>query len=205
MKTYFAYFSCFLFSYFCFAGDTDGEDSLTIFLQAGGVHSDIVVPLQHDICNWSAELQQPFPLVGDVSWISFGWGSKLFYLNTPEWSKVKLRHIIGAMVGKGGAAYHIRTLNEPVVSEHCSAFRISICDYKRLCAFLKQMFSGQTSPRRLIAYKPGYTWDGFYEAKGRYWLLNNCNTFSNRALRHAGLSDELWVANYGQLFRALKK
>lgn len=198
-----------MFSQVGFAGVQGEEgaerDSVLIYLQAGGIHSDVVLPMQLDAWDWNDLIQKPPHLLADerYEWISFGWGSRLFYLNTPSWAKVKLKHLVGGMIGIGGAAYHIATKTEPQPSKNCKAMKLSAQEYQSLCHYLVSFFKASEVPRPLLAYKTTKEWDAFYDAKGYYFLFYNCNSWTNAVLRSCGRSKRKWVGTYKQLFKAI--
>jgi uncharacterized protein (TIGR02117 family) len=179
-------------------------DSVLIYMHGGGVHSDIIVPVANAYWNWHDHIQRPHHGEETQAWLAFGWGSKPFYVNTPKWSEVKLKHILGAMIGVGGAAYHIHTTAEPQLTDKCKAIRIHMSEYRALCSFLLEQFTDTEKPIPYIAHKPAKEWDAFYGAKGHYWLLNNCNTWTNRALMVCGRSQRKWVLTYGQVLKSIK-
>jgi len=185
--------------------DDLASDSVQIYLQAGGIHSDVVLPMQHEGWDWNEHIQKPPHLSNEAQyeWISFGWGSRLFYLNTPSWAKVKLKHVVRGMIGIGGAAYHVATKKEPQPSKNCKAMMLSALEYQSLCHYLLNFFEASQAPRPMVAYKPTKEWDAFYDAKGYYFLFYNCNSWTNAVLRSCGRSKRKWVGTYKQLFKAI--
>jgi uncharacterized protein (TIGR02117 family) len=197
-----------VFAFFCtlLCSGSDGgaqPDSVLIYLHAGGVHSDLILPMENSYCNWRDSIQSPNHDTKVENWLSFGWGSKVFYLNTAAWSQVKMKHLVSGILGIGGAAYHIQSKDEPVISEHCKAIRLSIDEYLALCDFLLKHFRSRIKPAPMIAMKPAKNWDAFYAARGHYWLLNNCNSWSNRALKCCGRSKRKWALTYGHVLKQL--
>jgi uncharacterized protein (TIGR02117 family) len=182
------------------------DNKVRIFVHGGGVHSDIVVPLYHSSMNWLEHLETPFMKAGaeDMHWLSFGWGSKAFYLNTPRWIDVKVRDLISAVVGTGGAAFHVIRMSEPDLSEHCLAIDLTYEQYQSLCAFIMSYFDSPEIIKPMIAYKPAKVCDVFYSANGFYNALNNCNSWTNKALRSCGQTDLIWALSYQQVLKALK-
>lgn len=174
-------------------------DSVEVFIHAGGVHSDIIVPITTSYWNWRNTIEAPPHQTDLHDWLTFGWGSKVFYLNTPQWSQVKIKHMVYAMLGIGGAAYHVSSSPKPIVSDHCKAIRLHQSEYLALCGFLAEQFATEARPAPMIAFKPAHSWDAFYSAKGHYWLFNNCNTWSNRALKMCNRSRRYWALTYGHV------
>jgi uncharacterized protein (TIGR02117 family) len=203
----FLYISLLLFTYEALGQEFALHDNkVRIFVHGGGVHSDIIVPLYHPTMNWLEHLETPLMKAGttDMQWLSFGWGSKAFYLNTPRWVDVKVRDLVSAVVGTGGAAYHVIRMSVPVTGEHCWAIDLTIEQYQSLCYFLLSYFDSKQNIKPMIAYKPAKVCDVFYSAKGFYNALNNCNTWTNKALHSCGQTELIWALSYQQVLKALK-
>jgi uncharacterized protein (TIGR02117 family) len=181
------------------------HDSVVIYVHAGGVHSDVIIPIKTSHWDWTNELESPptFDNNNQEQWMAFGWGSKSFYLKTPSWAEAKPLVVLGAMIGVGGAAYHIHTEQLPQESKHCKALRLSKEEYLALCSALLKGFSSKSSQKQLLAFKTGKSWDAFYAAKGYYCILNNCNSWTNLMLRQCGHSRAHWVLTYRQLFHSI--
>ena len=54
-----------------------------IYIMSNGVHLDIVLPLLNEIKNWTSDIWIDDKIAPTAKFISFGWGDKLFFLNTP--------------------------------------------------------------------------------------------------------------------------
>jgi uncharacterized protein (TIGR02117 family) len=182
------------------------NDKVRIYIHGGGIHSDVIVPINHSTMNWMHLLEMPTSKVvhGELKWLSFGWGSRDFYLNTPRWIDVKVRDLVSAVVGTGGAAYHVIRLKEPATGAYCVALDLSVEEYHSLCSFILSFFESENNLKPMIALKPDRPCDVFYAAKGFYNALNNCNTWTNGALRSCGQSDRIWAFSYRHIFDALK-
>ncbi len=62
-------------------------EGIKIYVVTNGVHTDLVIPSDRGKISWQeffngSGLFQKFP---GMKYIAFGWGNRLFYLNTPEW------------------------------------------------------------------------------------------------------------------------
>ena len=69
------------------AEKTDDAKIIELYILTNGVHTDLVVPVKSKYIDWSSKL--PFENTKgqktDFDYISFGWGDKGFYLDTPTW------------------------------------------------------------------------------------------------------------------------
>ncbi len=121
----------------CHAGKAQ-RDSITIYVQAGAIHSDIVVPFANAHHDLSSVFPAPpnYLLNDSMQWIALGWGSKDFYLNTPTWADLTLSAVAKAVSGLGISAYHILLVRQPAAGPKCLRLRLSVEQYTSLCAFL---------------------------------------------------------------------
>ena len=62
----------------------------TIWLLSNGAHTDIVMPVKNDFCDWQTIVsQQDTRGKGESRYIALGWGCRKFYLETPTWADLK--------------------------------------------------------------------------------------------------------------------
>lgn len=176
--------------------EQDGKD-ISIFLLSNGVHVDIVVPVKTAWIDWSQEFPYQHTLSKDTNrqYLGIGWGDKGFYLNTPTWADLKFSTAINAVIGQGGSALHCTYMHEPIESEQRVALQISVEQYKQLIAFVKEgMVVNATGKAIWIPTDAAYgQHDAFYEANGSYNMFQTCNTWTNRALKHAQIKSAVWL------------
>lgn len=167
---------------------SEGSKDLSIYVMTNGVHTDIVVPVKNDMMDWSKMIRFENTLSKDTTfnYVAFGWGDKGFYLQTPEWSDLKLSVALNAMFHLGSTAMHVDFLHTPKQNQNCKEIRISKNQYLKLVAYLKNSFKydqyGQVIQIHPIpnGYGPD---DAFYEANGAYDIFHTCNTWANSALK----------------------
>ena len=63
------------------------HNNIPVYILSNGVHTDIVLPLNNSIKNWSTSISYLDTKAQDSTrnLIAFGWGDKGFYLDTPTW------------------------------------------------------------------------------------------------------------------------
>ena len=76
----------------------------TIYLSTNGVHLNIVIPKDNINRTLLAGLQGN----EDEKYLSFGWGDKNFYLNTPKWSDLTLKNVFRALFLKSSTLMHVK-------------------------------------------------------------------------------------------------
>ncbi|MFL5728111.1 MAG: DUF2459 domain-containing protein, partial [Cytophagaceae bacterium] len=75
------------------------EEGVKIFVQSNGVHTDLVVPVKNEVCNWAEKIDpEDFEMDSrPFSHIAFGWGDQGFYLHTPTWGDLTFSTAINAL------------------------------------------------------------------------------------------------------------
>ena len=167
-----------------------------IFLLSNGVHTDIVVPLQNEVKDWSKSVRIENTKAKDFSakYVAFGWGDKGFYLETPTWADLKMSTALKAATGLSSSAIHTTFYKKMKENESCKKILISKENYAKLVAYIDASF--QVENERLIKIATDYTYgnnDAFYEAKGSYSLFYTCNTWANSALKAAKQRAGFWT------------
>ena len=169
---------------------------VTIWVSCGEIHSDIVVPASNQYFDWTEFLsRKELPQVDQrFGWIGMGWGDRRVYLETPTWAELKWKNVATAMVGIDPTAMHIQWIaGDLVAGPQCRAVGLDQTQYLQLCSYLRQGFS-QDSGRPIRINAPGYgPHDLFYEAQGRYSVLNDCNTWAGDALASSGVRVGAWT------------
>ncbi len=179
--------------------DPEEKDALpvSIFVVSNGVHTDLVVPVRNEIMDWSHIIRFEHTKARDSSrkWVSFGWGAKGFYLETPAWSDLKASTAFKAAFSLGTTAMHTQFHNRLKENDHCVAIRLHPDQYRKLVAFISGSFQ-KDSTGFVIPISTNAVYgkhDAFYEALGSYSMLKTCNTWTNEALKSAGLKACLWT------------
>jgi uncharacterized protein (TIGR02117 family) len=80
-------------------------------------------------------------------------------------------------------------------NDHCVAMRLHPDQYRKLVAFISGSFQNDSTGFVIpISTNAVYgKHDAFYEALGSYSMLKTCNTWTNEALKSAGLKACLWT------------
>lgn len=172
---------------------TETEDGITIYILSNGVHTDIVAPLKNEFIDWSKSLNPADTLGNDknYNWVSFGWGDKGFYLDTPTWSDLKFSTAFKAAFALSTTAMHVSFYRNLKQGELCKKVVISEQQYLKLVELIKDSFK-ESNPIRIPNASYGAN-DSFYDAKGTYNFFKTCNTWANSTLKNAGLKACLWT------------
>lgn len=173
--------------------DNQTDDSVVIYIKSNGVHTDIVVPVTSAVKDWRREIAFDHTISKDTTYqyIGFGWGDKGFYLNTPQWSDLKVSTACNAMFYLGDSAMHATFFHQLQENERCVKLQISTSEYQKLTTYIQNGFRDQKVT--VIANAHYGENDSFYEGEGRYSLFYTCNSWANNALKVANQKAALWT------------
>lgn len=178
------------------SGDQSPETGIAIYIKTNGVHTDVCLPVNTSYCDWRSFIDTThFPYVKKHHYISFGWGDKGFFLDTPTWADLTFSTAFKAAFLPSETAMHVQYFeNEPNPSATIKRKFTSPEKYLELIAFVKESFkkNSDNSPQ-LIPNKGYWSDDNFYEANGSYHLFKTCNRWTNKALKIAGIETSLFA------------
>ncbi|HVJ02001.1 MAG TPA: DUF2459 domain-containing protein, partial [Sphingomonas sp.] len=131
---------------------TQADAGVRIYVMDNGIHTDLVLPIFAEPDGW-ANLVRPQdfadPATANATHLSFGWGDREFYLNTPTWWDVNPVLVGKAMVGVGETVVHVERMDAPRTGPRVRAVTLRPEEYARLAAFIRATF-GEGPP------VPGY-------------------------------------------------
>lgn len=207
------YLACaFVLSWIGVKADKDQAPDVTVYLKTNGVHADIVVPVHNQFKDWRVDVPFADTRAGDstLGFLTFGWGDKAFYLDTPTWADLKFSTAFRAAFALSTTAMHTTYYDTMTEDETCIRFTMGAAQYQRLVNYLGKGFERDSAGRTIvIPTEARYgQHDAFYEAVGTYSLFRTCNTWANKALKESGQRACLWTpADKGIFYqyRDLKK
>jgi uncharacterized protein (TIGR02117 family) len=172
------------------------KEGVTIFIRTNGVHTWIMVPSVTPQMDWRP--LAPAEHLKDRRWegnyLAIGYGNREFYLNTPTWGDLTVGRAVGAAVGSGTTLMHVDHSWNPKPSEWQRPLRLRPDEYKRLSDYIRASFRYDAQGRTIPLPGRGYgASDVFYEGLGSYSALVTCNSWTGRALRHAGVRMGAWT------------
>ena len=178
------------------------DDFITAYVISNGYHTGIALPAKNACFNWKAELDSN---CADSSWIEFGWGDKDFYMAS------------GTSISLGAKAMFLPTYGVMHVVRYKGnnirryyhedqIKKIQICKhgYDNLTNFITNSFR-KNAENKVIPLGTGLygEWSHFYEAKGTYTFIYNCNNWANEALKKAGVKVPVWGSTAFTIFKIL--
>lgn len=159
----------------------------SIFISSNGIHLDIIVPVK----NLKKNLVDNLQVHDSTKYISFGWGDKEFYINTPTWSDLNFSTAFKALFLKSETAMHISFYRTAYVQWE----KIDLCkiQLENLNSFIESTFKKNKDKKFIKIGVPGYSKnDYFFEAHGSFSFYRTCNVWVNEALKKANIKTSIW-------------
>jgi uncharacterized protein (TIGR02117 family) len=184
------------------------NNPIDIYLLSNGVHCDVVVPFENQYMKWSKYVSPLDTKSENIPYenVAFGWGDKGFYLETKTWAELKASTAVEALFWMSTSAMHVTFypgLNE---SELCKKISIDKDAYLKLTNFIINSFQKDSLGKGKHIVGASYASnDAFYDAVGTYNLFFTCNTWTNNAIKEAGLKACLWTPFDGSIIDKYSK
>ena len=183
----------------------DQPKEMAIYIATNGFHTDIVMPVKTEIVDWSQKIKfsDTRSNDGNQRFVAVGWGNEDFFLNIPSWNEVKLSIAAKAVLGIGPSAMHAAFLKGVYEDESCRKIELSKSQYVDLVNFIESYFVKDPLENFINIPTPDTYGDSdaFYKAKGRFTPFFTCNTWTNSALKSAGLRSCLWTPFQRGIFK----
>lgn len=167
--------------------DLNCVKSEKIYITSNGIHLDIVIPYN----NLSDKLKEYLQIKNSKKFISFGWGDKEFYLNTPTWGDLTFGTAFKALFLKSESAMHVTYYT----SVYTNWKKIDLCkiQFENLNQFIENSFKKDNDAKFIKISALGYSVnDFFYEANGSFSIFRTCNVWVNEALKNANVKTSIW-------------
>lgn len=172
------------------------EEQVQVFVTSNGIHTDFVLPVRTRTVNWRHKLPLHHFRQVDSGYthVAFGWGDRRFYMETPSWRDLTPSVALRSALLPTPSALHVLYLKGPPRhTKRQQSLLLSSEQYQKLVTYLDSQFQQTNGQYRHITGS-GYTsYDTFYEAHGKFHILNNCNNWVNRGLKAADTKAALWA------------
>jgi uncharacterized protein (TIGR02117 family) len=154
-----------------------------IYLLYSDMHTDIVF-------NINEINRSKFPAFQkqQKGYLTFGWGDKETYLNTPTWNDLKLSTAMKALLINTPSLMHVSYSPNVHYYKNLKKVQLTLEQYRALQRAIFKSFDFTKKH-----YKGYGKNDFFYTAKGSYNLFNTCNTWTGRQLREVNVSVSYWT------------
>lgn len=177
------------------------NNPVEIFISFSEVHSDFIVPVKSETVEWLDIIDKnQYPYFKNIlpEYISFGWGDKGFYLNTPGWDDLTFSTAFIALFSLSESVVHVNLL-QTKPREYSSCVKITLTEnqYSLLIQYILHSFKMAFGKPILFSGKSYSGSDNFYQARGHYTLFYTCNTWVNEGLKKINVKTAFWTP-YGE-------
>lgn len=159
----------------------------TIYIGSNGIHLSIILPRR----LVPERLPGLDRLPQQAEFVSFGWGDRQFFQQTPTWEDLSFSVALKAIFWPTEAVLHVNGH----ARTYDSWYSLALCPNQvdSLRHYIMDTFQYRDEDNQTVMEYPGYTrTDRFYAAKGRYSLMKTCNNWVNQGLQKAEVSTSLW-------------
>ena len=162
------------------------EQNKSIYISYSQLHSDIIINVNALDEKWRKNL--PKYILKSQGYLSFGWGEKEFYLNTPTWNDLKVNTALKALFTNSPSVVYVKYHHSISYLQDLKEVKLSLEQLKNLEESIFKSFDFTNSN-----YK-GYGRDDiFYSSPHYYNVFKTCNTWTGEQLREANVSVSPWT------------
>ncbi len=159
-----------------------------VYLNTNGIHLGIIIPIE----LMDSTLQKGLKFNSADKYLSFGWGDKNFYLNTPTWGDLTVKNAFNATFLNSETLIHLTRYKSK--QEDWVKVELSEAQLKKLNEYILTYFKEDHNGDKIFLKGKGYTtYDDFYEAHGNYSCFKTCNSWVNSALKESDLKACYWT------------
>lgn len=164
------------------------SEKKTIYVSTNGLHSDFIIPKQY----LNPKFLKAIKAKSSKKFVSFGWGDRDFYLETPTWNEAKASVILKAIFLKSESVMHIYAYS----TKQNDWKKVEICgkQFRELDNYIENTFKTDSKGEFLEIQSSDYSNDDyFFMAKGSYSLFKTCNNWVNQGLKSAEVKTAIWT------------
>lgn len=156
-------------------GEIKRGKGLEIYIYKDSIHSDFIFD--------SSLIQDLFP--SKNKYTKVGWGDRKIFLETPRWSKLKMKNLLFAFFGLNSTTLRVDYLEE---LPFCKIIEIDENQLQIIKNYIKESNNGKIIEKK----EDYYPYGDYYESDLNYNCITNCNNWLNTALRKAKISNRVW-------------
>ncbi|MEZ5833055.1 MAG: DUF2459 domain-containing protein [Dongiaceae bacterium] len=172
--------------------DLPAGAGIRIYACDNGVHTDLVLPVSTDRIDWR-QLPHPDPAARmGFTHVSFGWGSRDFYIGTPHWADVRPMTALKAVLWDE-TVLHVEYRAAPRPGEKCGVWVVGSDDYEQIAGFVRASLRGWPMERPALVADGYGPRDAFLAGEGQYTIIRTCNQWTGQALRAGGAPVAAWT------------
>lgn len=169
-----------------------------VYVEGDAMHVNLIFPVQNQAFDWNQffsvdqigrDAQQRY------RYLKFGWGDRDFYMNTPNWSEVKISSVFRSLLmPQNPTALYVEGYAELPSEQNIELKCVGVSqkDYLQLVSFIKASFQQTDQGQPIRIQDSSIATSGFYEATGHYSIVRTCNTWAADGLDTANIQTPLW-------------
>jgi len=162
-----------ILTYITIDSDAKGPFNKEIYLSDNGIHVDLVIP-------------------ENGKYIAYGWGSEIFYLNTPTWGELTVSNAYKALLTEPSSVMHVTTYTK--IEKSWIKIEVNEKQLSNVKRLINKSFKLDNDRNRIGFEGVGYSHnDEFYKAVGRYSFFKTCNTWTNETLKKSNIKSCYWT------------
>lgn len=166
-----------------------------VCIEDTGLHINIIVSVKNRVFDWGNYL--PLKSIGtdqatNYQYLSFGWGDRDFYMQTPTWEDIKLDLTFKALFLPTPSVMYVQRYQVIPANLKIKCVKVNRSDYLQLMKFINATFQGDTETGKVRIGNGHRSNGGFYAANGSYSILRNCNSWVAEGLRKADINTPVW-------------
>jgi len=186
------------------SGWVEPEDGITIMVETNGTHTGIVVPVVTPEKDW----RTVFPSAGMprkdrqyATHLAIGWGEREVFLAVPTWGDLKASTALRIATVGGDSVIRVSRYVRPAASEDFRPVRLTPAQYARLVAAIDEKLAPVQKNEARAELRGTYGSDSYYEARGTYTMISNCNSWVGDVLAKAGIEMGRWTPFAGGVMK----
>jgi uncharacterized protein (TIGR02117 family) len=171
-----------------------GGCNFSVCVQDTGIHTNILVPVHNQLFDWHRylALENIGSEHSQYNYLSFGWGDRDFYMQTPTLQNLDLLITFKALFVPTHSVMYVQGYQTIPPSLIVKCVKVNSGDYLRLMNFIDSTFKTEENGKKLRIGDGHHPNGGFYAANGSYSILRNCNSWTASGLRKADVNTPLW-------------
>lgn len=178
------------------------DEETAIYIVSHGWHAGIVITRE----NLGAELGFFVEFLGDSPYYEVGWGDKAFYQSEKPGSGLAAK----AIIWPTDSVMHIIALPENPQNHFPQSevieIRLSKTAHGLLNRAIAASFVRDENGHTMTPSRGRYSYSRFFDAEGKYYATNTCNTWAARMLREAGMPMRVFMTlTAGSVMRQTEK
>ena len=183
-------------------GDVDPlEGSIDVYFCSSGPHVSVWVPSHWSGADgamerWADILPADFD-IRQGGYLAIGWGDRAFYTQVPTWSDLTLPVALkGALLPTESVMRVTSWWGGPKKEDWAHLVGLNEQGYRSLCKYIRASIElgpdGRMQPIEFEGNREAPD-DRCFQARGSYHMFRTCNSWSNGALKAAGMKAAAWA------------